>query len=254
MRMQGGHAVPPQGRRVGLLVAGRGPAAPAPSCTMERSSTVAHAGVICDRCGGDPLQGVRYRCSMCPDYDLCEGCIDESDSVHDRSHLFLRIDKPSAATSAYTTVCNRSPCVHKGIACSVCSVADICGFRYQCVQCPAINLCEACEAKGGHDTSHNRLKIVATAPAASVPPKLGGALAKGAKPPAPVPRASAELERKQKLALRMMDSIMDEPRMDERRAARRRRVAKVRVTNGHPCSSDIFYVSCHNIMSIVCAM
>lgn len=35
----------------------------------------------------DPVVGIRYKCAICPDYDLCEKC--ESLLIHD--HPFLKI-------------------------------------------------------------------------------------------------------------------------------------------------------------------
>ena len=53
----------------------------------------------CDHCalsGSRTLiRGVRYRCSTCSDYDLCEICLltneQRGGGIHDASHLFLRI-------------------------------------------------------------------------------------------------------------------------------------------------------------------
>jgi len=61
---------------------------------------------FCDNCAlGSGLRtlirGVRYRCSVCADYDLCEICLltnEQRGGVHDASHLFLRIAKPLPAT------------------------------------------------------------------------------------------------------------------------------------------------------------
>jgi len=49
-----------------------------------------HAGVTCDGCQG-PVQGFRYKCMSCPDFDLCSGC--ETDGVHGE-HNMLRMVKP----------------------------------------------------------------------------------------------------------------------------------------------------------------
>jgi len=49
-----------------------------------------HAGVTCDGCQR-PVQGFRYKCMSCPDFDLCSGC--ETDGVHGE-HNMLRMVKP----------------------------------------------------------------------------------------------------------------------------------------------------------------
>jgi len=51
-----------------------------------------HSGVVCDSCG-NTISGIRYKCSSCPDYDLCELC-EKKPGVHDASHVFLKITKP----------------------------------------------------------------------------------------------------------------------------------------------------------------
>ena len=35
---------------------------------------VLHTNVSCDGCGATPIQGVRYNCTLCKNYDLCSDC------------------------------------------------------------------------------------------------------------------------------------------------------------------------------------
>ncbi|KAI9783020.1 MAG: hypothetical protein M1816_001634, partial [Peltula sp. TS41687] len=52
-----------------------------------------HRGVRCNSCGTLPIRGVRYRCSNCADYDLCEAC--ECQQVHHKTHLFYKVRIPA---------------------------------------------------------------------------------------------------------------------------------------------------------------
>ena len=42
----------------------------------------------------NPIQGIRYRCSVCADYDICEKC--ESTDIHGK-HALLKIRQPNQA-------------------------------------------------------------------------------------------------------------------------------------------------------------
>lgn len=48
-----------------------------------------HERVECDGCGVAPITGVRYKCSVCKDFDYCSIC--EERRGHD--HAFLKIMK-----------------------------------------------------------------------------------------------------------------------------------------------------------------
>ncbi|XP_076351024.1 uncharacterized protein LOC143247215 isoform X4 [Tachypleus tridentatus] len=59
--------------------------------TKHKDSPV-HVGIICDSCK-KVVQGVRFKCWNCPNYDLCEKC-ESLPNIHDEDHLFLNIKKP----------------------------------------------------------------------------------------------------------------------------------------------------------------
>ena len=51
---------------------------------------ITHQGYTCDGCNASPITGIRYRCSVCHNFDFCEKC--EAEKPH--SHPFLKIRKP----------------------------------------------------------------------------------------------------------------------------------------------------------------
>ena len=50
-----------------------------------------HVGVVCDSCNGE-VRGIRFKCMMCRDYDLCESC--ERKGKHTEHHM-IRITDPN---------------------------------------------------------------------------------------------------------------------------------------------------------------
>lgn len=64
--------------------------------SVEAEFGPVHANVTCDGCGQEGIIGTRYKCTVCPDFDLCENCEPE----HDRSHPMIKINQPLAPTQS----------------------------------------------------------------------------------------------------------------------------------------------------------
>lgn len=59
---------------------------------------VVHEGARCHKCGVTPIRGIRYRCSVCFDFDYCEQCEALHHDKHPQQHHFLKIRHPFFAT------------------------------------------------------------------------------------------------------------------------------------------------------------
>jgi len=55
-------------------------------------SNVSHIGVACDNCKQEPLMGVRYKCNVCRNFDLCSNC--EATGCHDDHHPLIKYKYP----------------------------------------------------------------------------------------------------------------------------------------------------------------
>jgi len=56
------------------------------------SHEVVHSMVTCDGCHASPIKGPRFKCKVCPDYDLCQHCFAKKAEIHG-NHDFERIDR-----------------------------------------------------------------------------------------------------------------------------------------------------------------
>jgi hypothetical protein len=59
----------------------------------SRRANYVHRGVTCNGCRVQPIEGIRYSCANCPDYDLCEDC--EANQVHIKTHIFYKVRIPA---------------------------------------------------------------------------------------------------------------------------------------------------------------
>jgi len=60
----------------------------------EKQPSFVHRAT-CDSCNKN-IVGIRYKCSVCPDYDLCSVCeeLNTQKETHPQNHYFLKINKP----------------------------------------------------------------------------------------------------------------------------------------------------------------
>jgi hypothetical protein len=116
-----------------------------PQCTSAKAEgEPVHRGVTCDGCGASPIVGVRFKCTVCPNFDLCKAC--EAKGEHPPSHALLQLRAPEVGEA-----------VHENVQCNACGVVPIHGPRFKCTVCPNFDLCDACEQKGQHP--HPMLKL-----------------------------------------------------------------------------------------------
>lgn len=59
-----------------------------------------HEGISCDGCGENPIRGLRFKCSVCKNFDYCATC--EERLNHE--HAFLKISQPGGAPDVMITM------------------------------------------------------------------------------------------------------------------------------------------------------
>ncbi|PKC59768.1 hypothetical protein RhiirA1_492215, partial [Rhizophagus irregularis] len=109
-----------------------------------------HYGIRCDCCN-HTVRGMRWKCTSCEDYDLCQICKPKSYiHHHPDDHVFELV--PHSRTS------HRAPqfAVHHGIVCKCCD-KTILGMRWKCTFCNNYDLCQDCKSKSSniHDHPNN---------------------------------------------------------------------------------------------------
>ena len=152
----------------------------------KRENKVIHYNVICDGCQASPIEGKRYKCKTCGDFDYCEKCYEAFKNSH--NHEFLVMEKPdneniymsnlNLSVNGYNNFYNQFHNnnlkrrriennstnsnfrnIHFGVACNGCGVSPILGCRYKCSVCDDYDLCEECEKKMAEEHGHNFLKL-----------------------------------------------------------------------------------------------
>merc|ERR1711972_831725 len=58
------------------------------------NTSCVHFGITCDGCNMTPIEGLRFKCSVCPNFDLCAGCFMRKEELHDAQHSFTNVLEP----------------------------------------------------------------------------------------------------------------------------------------------------------------
>ncbi|KAH7726155.1 Ref(2)P protein [Aphelenchoides avenae] len=154
----------------------KSPGSSATSMTPKvRNGNRTHAAQ-CDQCGVEPIVGVRYKCAVCEDYDLCLKC--EERGLHDH-HLMLRFGRVADKVFNWTNAgkelhknliklqkhiypqarnngddrpaeVHHDPDAVHDLTCKECG-EQVVGVRYKCGVCIDHDICSECEANGVHD-------------------------------------------------------------------------------------------------------
>ena len=59
---------------------------------IENKNKIIHKKFRCDGCGMFPIEGIRYRCKTCKDFDFCENCMEKNKIS--LNHEFEKIETP----------------------------------------------------------------------------------------------------------------------------------------------------------------
>ncbi|EGG20737.1 ZZ-type zinc finger-containing protein [Cavenderia fasciculata] len=75
------------------------PASPATQDVNNNNNKVEHPGVVCDGCNMG-IFGIRHKCAVCPNYDLCESCKEKGDAIHPTYHQMYSITTPIGTSTS----------------------------------------------------------------------------------------------------------------------------------------------------------
>lgn len=145
----------------------------APPTHAQTNASTAHLLVTCDECGCSPITGVRFKCAVRHDFDLCGACESKvamqpypmvklyvpsqtwcggdipqygrAWARSQRAHAQARGKSPAPAPFSANAQYNYS--VHHGVACDECGCNPIHGSRFKCTVRNDFDLCAVCESK-----------------------------------------------------------------------------------------------------------
>lgn len=72
----------------------------------NNKSKAIHYGIECNKCGKRDIEGKRYKCAQCSNFNLCEKC--ENNYIHDMKHIMIRILYPLKSDKELNSKINKN--------------------------------------------------------------------------------------------------------------------------------------------------
>ena len=128
-----------------------------------------HSYTLCDFCKTDPIEGDRYCCTICDDYDLCSKCFcaGRHNKKHEPYHPCLCIpheinmaEREKFISESRLHVLAKKYANNETNA--ICDLQprnrhELIGIRIKCDSCYDFDMCYECWSRKEHDTSHPML-------------------------------------------------------------------------------------------------
>ena len=141
---------------------------------LEKDEKVIFENINCNGCGIKSIEGIRYKCAICKNFDYCEKCFKENCEKH--NHPFIKFyhqympfesikvivyenDYPENKEKPNEIKNENSKPIHFGFRCDGCKKNPIVGCRYKCAICKDFDYCEECEQKLSEEHKHPFIKI-----------------------------------------------------------------------------------------------
>ena len=133
---------------------------------LDKDEKVIFEKINCYGCGIKSIEGVRYKCAVCKNFDYCEKCFKENCEKH--NHPFIKFYHQYMPLESIKVIINEndypetknenSKPIHFGYKCDGCN-GPIIGCRYKCAICKNFDYCEECEKKLSEEHKHPFIKI-----------------------------------------------------------------------------------------------
>ncbi|KAM5544784.1 hypothetical protein V8D89_001682 [Ganoderma adspersum] len=127
-----------------------------------RAPRLTHQGITCNGCDKTDIEGVRHKCLVCDDYNLCEACIGSpaKRTQHNPNHGFFPMTTPYDRHEYDQARARAHPerLLHNGVWCDGCNSDPLVGIRHRCLDCKDFDMCTQCMSTPSrhlqHDATH----------------------------------------------------------------------------------------------------